>query len=79
MKGLNKRRLLMLNNHRVSILDGKIYEMDLPIKPDDLVTYLDRKAHVQDIFPYLSAGEREFIINGITPEEWEKNFPKEEE
>ena len=38
---------------RISILDGKQYEMDLPIKPEDLVAYLDGKGHVQDLFPYL--------------------------
>jgi len=25
---------------------------------------------VQDVFPELSADEREFLISGITPEEW---------
>jgi hypothetical protein len=64
---------------RVSILDNKIYEMDLPIKPDDLVAYLDGKGHVQDLFPYLSADQREFIMSGITPEEWNKAFGKLEE
>ena len=59
---------------RISILDGKQYEMDLPIKPEDLVEYLDGKGHVQDIFPYLTAEQREFIMSGITPEEWNKIF-----
>ena len=61
---------------RISILDDKQYEMDLPIKPEDLAAYLDGKGHVQDIFPYLKPEEREFIISGITPEEWNKVFGK---
>jgi hypothetical protein len=34
---------------------------------------------VQDIFPDLSAGEREFILNGITPTEWDTAFGMESE
>lgn len=50
--------------------------MDLPVTQSDL----DRcwslsktgTEHVQDVFPQLSPGEREFLISGITPEEWEE-------
>jgi hypothetical protein len=34
---------------------------------------------LQDVFPLLSASEREFIKSGITDEEWNKAFPEEEE
>jgi len=27
---------------------------------------------VQDIFPQLDAEQREFLINGVTPQEWTK-------
>ena len=29
---------------------------------------------IQDAFPYLSAGEREIILTGIDPVEWEEMF-----
>tara|TARA_Y100000310_G_scaffold302746_1_gene340457 strand:+ start:468 stop:704 length:237 start_codon:yes stop_codon:yes gene_type:complete len=29
---------------------------------------------LQDAFPFLNAGEREFLKTGITPQEWETNF-----
>ena len=29
---------------------------------------------IQDIVPHLPAGEREFLISGITSEEWDKVF-----
>ena len=45
----------------------------------DLFDYLDKKKHVQDAFPYLSAGEREQIMTGTHPECWEKMFPEEDE
>lgn len=34
---------------------------------------------VQKAFSYLDGSEREFLITGITPEEWSKIFTQEEE
>ena len=36
-------------------------------------------AHIQDAFPFLKAEEREFLISGITPNEWRAIFGKESE
>jgi len=36
-------------------------------------------AHVQHAFPDLSAGDREFIISGTSPEGWKILFPPESE
>jgi hypothetical protein len=32
----------------------------------------------QDVFPHLSSSQREFIISGITEEEWDEAFYEEE-
>jgi len=32
--------------------------------------------HIQDILPHCTPDEREFIMTGITPEEWEQTFGK---
>lgn len=37
------------------------------------------KHYIQDAFPFLSAVEREFLISGLTPEEFDLMFPPEEE
>jgi hypothetical protein len=34
---------------------------------------------IQEAFGFLSPEEREFLMTGITPEEWNKIFPKEDE
>ena len=36
-------------------------------------------ALVQDAFPDLDADAREFLMTGITPEEWAETFPPDEE
>lgn len=32
---------------------------------------------IQDAFPYLSPDEREFLMTGLTPQEWEDLFKDE--
>lgn len=34
---------------------------------------------IQDRLHYLDADQREFIMTGITPEEWDATFPEEDE
>lgn len=34
--------------------------------------------HVQDVVPHLSADDREFLITGITADEWEQMLGEEE-
>lgn len=59
---------------RISTLTGKTQEMDLDITLNQLQRFVDGKEYIQDIFPNLTASEREFILTGITPEEWDECF-----
>lgn len=34
---------------------------------------------IQDVFPNMSPEDREFLMTGITPTEWNAMFPKEDE
>lgn len=60
-------------------MDGETYEMDLPIKQEDLDRYLNNEGYIQDIFPNLPPEQREFIMSGITPEKWNEIFGGNEE
>jgi hypothetical protein len=47
----------------------------------DMGEYMDyKKGHryIQDVFDYMTPEEREFIISGLTPSEFDKLFPPEE-
>jgi hypothetical protein len=44
--------------------------MELPVNPLELDAYHAGNASIQDVFPHLTAEQREFIKSGITPEEW---------
>lgn len=36
-------------------------------------------AFIQRAFPFLNADEREFLMTGITSEEWDKLFPEDDD
>ena len=62
-----------------SKLTGKVNYMDIPVAVERLNAYFNggRKQLIQDCFPELSADQREFLMTGSTPEEWEAVFGEE--
>ena len=62
---------------RVSPISGKENTMDLDITTAQIEAY-QAGALIQDAFSNLDAGQREFLMTGITPEEWDGIFGKEE-
>jgi hypothetical protein len=65
--------------NRLSHLTGKVNQMEIPITPQQLVLVENREGTIQQIVPHLSAEQREFLMTGMTPEEWNAAFPAEEE
>jgi len=57
-----------------SRISGKIYSMDLDITSDQLERINLKIELIQNIVPNLSSEQREFLITGITPEEWNELF-----
>ena len=64
---------------RKSMLTGETATIDIPDVTPDMITQWEGGAIIQDIMPSVSQGHREFIMTGITPEEWSNTFPPEEE
>ena len=58
---------------RTSTLTGLTRTKDLPITPEQLAHWQDG-ALIQDVMLELSSFDREFIISGITEEEWNRAF-----
>ena len=63
---------------RTSILSGITRTLDLPIMARDL-TLWQQGALIQDALPQLSENEREFVLSGITADEWDMEFADAEE
>lgn len=75
------KRIIMWVEKR-SPISGKVNELDLQITDEQMDRFQNRRQngeHIQTIFSNLSAPEREFILTGITPEEWIDIFGKDEE
>ena len=58
---------------RTSRLTGKTSVMYLDITKEQLFSWVDGQL-IQDAMPQLSAEEREFMMTGITPAEWNEAF-----
>lgn len=48
--------------------------IDLDITAEQLTRYENGEELIQNVFPNLSPEHREFIMTGITPEEWDTTF-----
>jgi len=55
---------------RTSVLTGVQREKDLPITQEELDRWNNGEL-IQNVFGHLSEDDREFLMTGITPEEWE--------
>jgi hypothetical protein len=68
----------MMNITRVSTLTGEEHTLRLPVSQVQMERW-EMGELAQDVFPHLSASQREFIISGITEEEWDHAFGETED
>ena len=68
--------------HRVIVFHNKksvVMDVDLDTFNQCWYNWYVRDMFIQDAFPMLPANHREFLMTGITPEEWDAMFPEETE
>ena len=58
---------------RTSPFSGNTNSMEIEVTQEQLSSW-ERGVLIQNAMPNLSADEREFIMTGITPEEWDSAF-----
>lgn len=63
---------------RTSILTTKSHTLEIDVTDEQLARW-EAGAYIQDVCPHLSNEDREFIISGITPSEWELHMLPEDE
>ena len=59
-----------------SMVSGIVHSMDLPVTEEQLKRW-EAGELIQDVFPHLSADEREFMTTGIVGDEWNALYPEE--
>ncbi len=65
---------------RKSVISGIERTRSIPVNPEDYFAWTAGVGSIQDLMPYLNDIDCEFILSGITPEEWNEVFiPIEEE
>lgn len=58
-----------------SNISGVIHKMEIDITEEKYWQFQQGSLGlIQDVFPHLTKGEREFLISGIHPIEWEQLF-----
>ena len=63
----------MVRITKTSMLSGLQRSMDLPVRQGHIDHWLGG-ALIQDAMPHLDADQREFLMTGITPAEWNEAF-----
>jgi len=72
----NNHNILSMKIKRQHPVTGQLNEMALPITESQWEQY-KRGGLAQVCFPTLTSDEREFIISGTLPGEWDELFPDE--
>jgi len=62
-----------------SQISGVIRTMELDITEQQMWNYEMGLGLIQDVFPNLNSSEREFLMTGVTDEEWNSVFGEQEE
>lgn len=63
---------------RTSIITGTTSALDLPVTQVQLDSYAAGE-YIQFAFPGLTSAQREFIMSGITPEQWAAEIGEDDE
>lgn len=64
-----------------SIITGKEGSMEIPLSQEEFETSYNSWRSgtlIQEAFPTLTVEQREFLMTGITPDEWSRAFGEEE-
>lgn len=63
---------------KVSMFTGKTHMLDIPVTEEQIKAW-KAGAMIQDAMPNLTADEREFIMTGVTAQEWDDAFGEDVE
>ena len=59
---------------RESIISGELNTMELNVTPQQMDRFYGGRELTQNIFPHLNSEEREFLISGMMPSEFDSLF-----
>jgi len=66
-----------MNITRKSAITGKVRTRNISVRPEDLALYEAGAISISEAMPYLNSADREFILCGVTLNEWKDAFSRE--
>lgn len=66
-----------MNIQRKSVLTGVVRTRNIPVNPEDLALWEAGFISIHEAMPYLNDNDREFILTGMTSEEWNAAFAEQ--
>jgi hypothetical protein len=70
--------MIEIDFRRTSAISGITRTKTFMVDASKTIRYNRGELLIQEAFPHLSAGDREFIKTGITDEEWDEAFAEAE-
>ena len=64
--------------HKKSMVSGRLNSMLLPTTQGKIEYWVESGKLIQDVMPDLNDNQREFLMSGITPREWNDVFGEED-
>lgn len=64
---------------RKSLISGIVRSKEIPVDPETLRRWEAGGGMIQELMPHLTAMEREFIMTGVTEDEWDETFREDED
>jgi hypothetical protein len=64
---------------RKSVISGIERTRNIPVNPDDYLSWQAGVGDIETLMPYLTDSDREFILSGITSDEWDAAFAELDE
>ena len=61
---------------RVSPVTGQLNRRDIDVTTNQIEAW-ENGALIQDVMPHITPEDREFILSGCTPEDFDTLFPEE--
>lgn len=65
--------------HKKSMVSGRVNSMLLPTTQGKIEYWVESGKLIQDVMPDLDDNQREFLMSGITPREWDDMFGEEDD
>lgn len=66
-----------MNIKRTSAISGIEHQKDIPVDPNHMMMWELGMGSIDDLMPYLTNEDRDFILSGITSNEWAEVFMEE--